>query len=387
MKSVITVHFGELWLKGKNRGLFIDKLVQNILGSINKSHYKGFETLRDRFIIYPTNTSSSHKITDKLKYVFGISWYGHAYIIENDMDKILLFLEELSEKDDLKGKCVRIDAHRSYKKLPFSSKELITKILKHKDNIHFMLDKESKIKIMINPTKVGTFVYTNKIVGMGGLPTGSSGKAIVLFSGGIDSPIATFYAMRRGLEPIYLHLHTFNKNESANKSKIGKLIKILNKYSKNSVSYMLPSYIFESSIIETNPKYGMLLFKRFLFEVADSIAVKEDASAIVTGESIGQVASQTISNLYASSCNSKHLVVRPLIGFDKLDIIKKAKEIGTYETSIIKYKDVCSFHASNPATSANPKYIDILYKRTDLKTAVEHTLLRSSRYKYKSQST
>lgn len=383
MQSVITVHFGELWLKGKNRGLFINRLAQNIKASIIKSQYKRFDILRDRFNIYPTSSASSYKILNKLKYIFGISWYGSASIIKNDVKEIVSFLEKISKEDGLKEKTIRIDAHRSYKKLTFSSDEIISEILKHKKRIQFTLEKESKIKIIINPTKSGTFIYTNKIQGIGGLPIGSSGKAIILFSGGIDSPVAAFYAMKRGLEPIYLHFHTFNNNATAKKSKIGKLIKILNKYSTTSVSYMVPSYVFESSIIGTNSKYEMLLFKRFMFEVADSISTKEDAPVIITGDSIGQVASQTISNLYASSCNLKHLVVRPLIGFDKYDIIKKAREIDTYETSIIKYKDVCSFHSSNPATSSNAKYINILYKKMSLDDAVEHTLLRSSRYLHK----
>lgn len=383
MQSVITVHFGELWLKGKNRGLFINQLAQNIKASIIKSQYKRFDILRDRFIIYPVSNASSYKILNKLKYIFGISWYGSAIVVKNDVKEIVSFLEKISKEDGLKGKIIRIDAHRSYKKLTFSSDEIISEILKHKKKIQFTLEKESKIKIIINPTKSGTFIYTNKIQGVGGLPIGSSGKAIILFSGGIDSPVAAFYAMKRGLEPIYLHFHTFNNNTTAKKSKIGKLIKILNKYSTTSVSYIAPSYVFESAIIGMNSKYEMLLFKRFMFEVADSISEKEGASVLITGDSIGQVASQTISNLYASSYNLKHLVVRPLIGFDKYDIIEKAREIDTYETSIIKYKDVCSFHSSNPATSSNAKYINILYKKMNLDDAVEHTLLRSSRYLHK----
>lgn len=380
MHNIISVHFGELWLKGKNRYQFINRLAQNIKSSTDKSNYKKFDILRDRFIIYPTNNISSQRIMNNLKYIFGISWYGNVDIIKNDIGDIVDFIEKISKEKNFRGKSVRIDAHRSYKKLPFSSDKIISEILKRKNKIQCTLEKKSDIRIIINPTKLGTFVYTNKIQGMGGLPIGSSGKAVILFSGGIDSPVAAFYAMKRGLEPIYLHFHAFTSNTSPKISKIVKLIRILNKYSTNSVSYMVPSHIFESSIIETNSRYEMLLFKRFIFGVADSIATKEGASAIITGESIGQVASQTISNLYTASYNLKHLVVRPLIGFDKQDIIKKAREINTYETSIIKYKDICSFHASNPATSSNVKYINLLYKKMNIGDAIEQTLLRGGRY-------
>lgn len=384
MKQVILIHFGELWLKGRNRIQFIEQLKDNVLSSIKHGSYSKFEVVRDRFIVYPSSKAAQASILKSLGYVFGISWYGVAYICKNDIASIMKCLTSMSRMSAYKGKEVKIEAHRSDKSLPFTSNEIISELLRNKDELGFILESSSPYKISVNPTSTSTFIYCEKSTGLGGLPVGSSGNCVVLLSGGIDSPVAAFYAMKRGLKPIYVHFHAFRNNSEAHKSKISSLIKTLSVYSNESVAYMFPSYIFESQMVGTGTKNEMVVLKRFMFEVAGMVADEEDAQAIITGGSLGQVASQTVRNLEVSGHWAKYLILRPLIGFDKSEIVEMAKRIGTYRTSIIKYKDVCSFRAANPTTSSNLRVVDRIYKQNSISDAAKATMSKGSRYAYRS---
>ncbi len=372
-KLIISVHFGELWLKGKNRGDFVARLEENIRAAVPKGSFKEINTLRDRIIIVP-NTRYENRIKDALSYVFGISWYGTAYIVDNDIGRILSFLEGLSKSDKLNGRTVRIETHRSNKRSPLESRYLVGEILKIKDRLGFLMDSHSNDVIMINPTESGTFIYTEKLRGRGGLPVGSSGKGVVLLSGGIDSPVAAYYAMKRGITPVYVHIHAFRENDTSKSAKITSIVHILDRYSNGSAVYMFPSYIFESSIKREHSRHEMLLFKRFMFDIADMVADREGATAVITGESIAQVASQTLENLHSSSSGARHIILRPLSGFDKAEIIDIAKGIGTYETSIIEYRDVCSFHAVNPSTRSIRSVVDRMYNETSIREAAIRTM-------------
>lgn len=372
-KLIISVHYGELWLKGRNRGDFVSRLEQNIRAALPRSGFKSVETLRDRIVITP-NPRYEDKIKDALSHVFGISWYGSAYLVDNDIEKILNMLEHLSKGDRLKGRVVRIEAHRSNKSSSLESRYLIGEILRIKERLGFLMDIHSKDVIVVNPTDIGTFIYLERLEGLGGLPVGSSGKGVILLSGGIDSPVAAYYAMKRGIKPIYVHIHAFRENDLSKSSKIISIVRILDRYSNGSTLYMFPSYLFESSIGIESSRYEMLLFKRFLFDISDMVADREGAIALVTGESIAQVASQTIENMYSSSSGARHIILRPLSGFDKEEIVDMAREIGTYETSIIRYRDVCSFHAANPSTRSIRSRVEMMYRETSLKDAALHTI-------------
>ncbi len=383
MEQAILIHFGELWLKGRNRSQFIGRLKDNIQSSIKKGSYTRFEVMRDRFVVYPSSKAGQAGILKALGYVFGISWYGTAYICKNSIPDMIACLAYISRMQMYKGKTVKVEVHRSDKSLPFTSKEVVTELLRCKDDMGFILESSSDLKVFINSTSVSTFIYPERIRGLGGLPVGSSGNCVVMLSGGIDSPVAAFYAMKRGLSPTYVHFHAFQSNSEAHRSKIGSLIKALARYSNGAAAYIFPSYIFESHMAGTESKNEMVILKRFMFEVADKVAEKEDAQATVTGESLGQVASQTVRNLEVSGHWSEHLILRPLIGFDKSEIIEVAKSLGTYNTSIIRYRDICSFRASNPSTSANAHEVDKIYKRNGLAGAAELTIAKGRRYIYK----
>lgn len=269
--------------------------------------------------------------------------------------------------------------NRALKSLSFNSADVVTHFIKNTKKLNFKIDKDAKRDLYISITKDCAFIYDRKMQGSKGLPVGSSGNAVVLFSGGIDSPVAAYYAMKRGLHPVYLHVHAFSDNKDEKLSKINDLAKHLSAYSCGSSLYYVPGYIFQSSAMRVPRKYELVMFKLFMHKLAERIAKKEGAGCIVTGESLGQVASQTLSNLTTSQQGIKPLIMRPLIGFDKQEIINIAARIGTFDMSIIRYKDVCSIAAKNPALTTNYAEIRKLWKVASMDSAVSRTMKKVER--------
>ncbi|HUC38714.1 MAG TPA: tRNA uracil 4-sulfurtransferase ThiI [Candidatus Acidoferrum sp.] len=367
--DAIVVHFGELWLKGRNRSKFIARLRKNIEVALHESRPKVSDE-RDRFLLYFKDQKSLNNALDALRFVFGISWFAPVVISKNTLQSIVTSSKGIVPK----SVTVRIVASRSNKSTKFNSYEIVSEFIKRSKSLGFKIDKDSEKELLINVMKDGTLICSEKMRGLGGLPVGSSGKAVSLLSGGIDSPVASFYAMKRGLELVYLHMHAFNNNKEARSSKMSELLKILSRYNQKSPVYYAPAYVFQSATLKTPRKYELVLFRRFLYVLASSVAEKEGATAIVTGESLGQVASQTVGNMTASQHGIEPIIIRPLIGFDKHEIISMAKELGTFNISIKSYKDVCSIGVRNPSTNMSSKLVSALYKECDLDSALRRTV-------------
>ncbi len=265
-------------------------------------------------------------------------------------------------------------AHRSYKGVPFDSMEIIRAITSSAAVTGIRLEKDAQRSIYISVAEPFTIICDNKRRGLGGLPIGSSGKAIVLLSGGIDSPVAAFCAMRRGLAPVYLHFHGFASNAEAASSKIAGIVSLLAGYSGSARIYYAPAYMFQSAAMRASSRYELVLFKRFMHAVAALVATREGAGAIVTGESLGQVASQTVENMIAAAPPASLFAMRPLIGADKEEIVSVAKRIGTYALSIKPYKDVCSIRSRHPATKARVDVVERIYESTGMRALEKKTL-------------
>ena len=341
--------------------------------ALREEKYGELENARDRFILHLSGDSNIEAIKEKLSFVFGISWFGPVIISGNKLDEIVAAVASHFGKGDI----VRVVAHRSYKQLPFTSQDIVGELLKKKKSFDFTLDKKAEREVFVNVTKENTQVLTEKIRGPGGLPVGISGTAVILLSGGIDSPVASFYAMKKGLSPIYMHVHAFPSNRDAENSKMMEIVKRLSKCSPRSKVYFIPSSLFQATIIKAPHQYELVLFKRFLYALAGKIAEKEDAEVIVTGESLAQVASQTVKNLIATERGTKQLLMRPLIGLDKQEIIDLAQRRGTYSLSVLDYPDVCSLNSRNPSTSANAKRVDALFKELKLGAVATKSLKKS----------
>ena len=366
--DAVVVHYGELWLKGRNRSGFIERLKDNIRIALKGCGVKIVDD-RDRLALYFKDQKSLNTALERLKYVPGISWFGPVMIAKNTIASIISSSNKMLGSKDT----IRIVAKRSYKDVKFDSYQIVSEFIKKSKSLKFKIDKDADAELLINVTSGGTFLCSKKTDGLGGLPVGSSGRAVVLLSGGIDSPLAAVYAMKRGLDVIYLHMHAFNNNKEAASSKMAALLKVLSRYSPSQKVYYAPAYIFQSATMKIPRKYELVVFRRFLYKLAGEVTKKERANAIVTGESLGQVASQTIGNMTSSQEGIEQLIIRPLIGFDKREIIEQAKRIGTFNISIRPYKDVCSIGVKNPSTNMNAKLVTRLYSSCKLDLALERT--------------
>lgn len=368
---VLIVHYGELWLRGRNRNVYIKKLKGNIGQKLRKEGVR-FEKSYDRIILKLPKDANVESIRGKISKVFGISAYEFAYRTKPDLKSIVQTSNDILK--DMEGRKVKINSHRAYKKFKFTSVDIIKKVIEAAEK----LGVEPRVQgfdteMFINVTKDDAFVYIDRKRALGGLPVGTSGKAVILLSGGIDSPVAAWYAMKRGLDPIYVHIHGFATNEEAERSKIPKIIGILSAYSVGHKVYYIPSHVFQLSALKSG-RYELIMLKHFMLKVAEKIAEKEGAESIVTGESLGQVASQTSSNLAAEEYGIDLPILRPLIGFDKQEITEAAKSIGTYEESIKPYRDVCSINSRNPATRTNISILKEISKKAKLDSVAARSI-------------
>jgi thiamine biosynthesis protein ThiI len=368
----IVIHFGEIWLKGNNRGTFVGRLYSNIQSALEGENYSKLENRRDRFFLLLDEKSDVESICGKLAKVFGISWFAPVITSENKIDEIFAAANKLLARKDT----VRIVPHRAFKGFNLNSDQIVSHFIKNSERLNFKIDKDAEKDLHIDVTKEFAIMYDKKIQGAKGLPVGSSGNAVVLLSGGIDSPVASYYAMKRGLRLTYIHVHAFSDNNSEKLSKIADLVRLLSGYSCSSRIYFAPGHVFQSGALKAPRKYELVLFKLFMYRLAEKVAKTERADCIVSGESLGQVASQTMSNLITSQHGIKPFIMRPLIGFDKQEIIDIARQIGTFDISIRKYRDVCSIAAKNPATGSSYKEINKFWKAASMDSAVKSTLKR-----------
>lgn len=369
--KILIVHYGELWLRGRNRGIYIRKLKKNMAMQLKDEKFK-FEKSYDRVLLRFSHGTDEKRVMNKISKVFGVSAYEFAYRTEPDMRHIVQISTKLLK--EWKGKKVRIDAHRAYKQHKFDSRDIIKKLIQVCVDVGVDPElKENEETLSITVTKEDAFIFTKRGRGAGGLPIGTSGKAVILLSGGIDSPVAAWYAMKRGLDPIYVHVHGFSENKEALDSKIPKIIDILSNYSVGHKTFYVPSHVFQMSALNSG-KYELTLMKAFMLRLAERVAERERADCIVTGESLGQVASQTSSNIAAEQNGIEIPIHRPLIGFDKVEITNIAKAIGTYEESLKPYRDVCSINSRNPATRTKLEIIKDLAKKSKLDSVVTRSL-------------
>ncbi len=371
-----TAHCSEIALKGRNRYLFEDKLIANIKNALGGEAGKA-EKLEKR--IFFESDADEGRVKEALVRVFGIEWFARVYGVGKSSEAIKKFiLDHLSEKPpEIKNKKIKVETKRGDKKLPFTSMELSRDLgaaIVEKFGCKVQLERPDLTIYVEIMQRDRAFVHFEKIRGQGGLPSGISGKAVALLSGGIDSPVAAWTMMRRGAEVIFLHLHPFADSGEAEKSKITELVGVLAKWQGGGRLYFADYLEFYKKTLSIPPKYELVMFRKFIYLLAQKIAEKEGALAIVSGDSLGQVASQTMENISAINKELEIPVFRPLIGMNKNEIIRMAEEIGTYGISIKPYKDCCSLVAiENPETRARIEIVEGLAERMRIKEIVERT--------------
>ncbi|MBE7042786.1 MAG: tRNA 4-thiouridine(8) synthase ThiI [Ruminococcaceae bacterium] len=361
MQEIIMVKCGEIILKGLNRHVFEERLVKNIKYRLRGLGKIKVHRAQATVYIEPEDGSKTDQMIERLKRVFGIVNIAKVYRVEKDMDKICALALELMKETD--AKTFKVEAKRSDKKFPLNSPQICAKVgetvFEGIEGIEVDV-KHPDVVLWVEIRDTEGYVYTNKIKGAGGMPTGCNGKATLLLSGGIDSPAAGYMIGKRGVELNAVHFHSYPYTSERAKEKVIELAEIMASWCGTMELYIVPFTECQLAINQNCPSdEGTILMRRMMARITQKIAKQTDSHALVTGESVGQVASQTIYSLEVTNQGLELPVFRPLIGMDKDEIVTVARKIGTFETSILPYEDCCTvFVAKHPKTK--PVLADIL---------------------------
>ncbi|MFX0114321.1 MAG: tRNA uracil 4-sulfurtransferase ThiI [Candidatus Hodarchaeota archaeon] len=359
----IVVHYGELGLKGRNRQYFERCLIKDIQSRFPNAGRTSVQRQYGRIIVKKDAKQNLEDMKIVLEKVPGIAYFSPAIETELDIEAIEHGLLDCYEP----APSFRISARRSNKRFPLTSNELnqrLGALLVNNYGARVDLSKPS-VSYHVEIGEKSGFIYKDKIRGIGGLPLGSMGKVVALLSGGIDSPVAAYHMIKRGCRVVLVH---FFNNQTGVRDKICKIAEVLSAYEPGIVLYLVPFLEIQREIIKFIPsRYRMLVYRRAMFRLAEKIRNEEGAKGFITGDSVGQVASQTLENLHTIHSVAKHPVFSPLIGFDKQEIVDLAQKIGTYEYSILPYSDCCSFMVgAHPETRAKLADIEALEQQLEL---------------------
>ena len=364
MYSHIIIHYDEIILKGGNRSFFERALLANIKEFLSGAEYGKISKEGGKIIIEINSEDEQalvrpRNLREILKNIPGISNFYFAVSVDKDMNKINKKTVEVLKNylQTENKKTFKIEARRSDKKFELKSPEINAKAGEYAlNNTKLKVDvHHPDLEIVIDIGNEKCFIYFEKIKGVGGLPVGTAGNLVSLISGGIDSPAASFMMNKRGAKNIFVHFKNKTISGSAGgQDKIESLVKELCKFQGRSKLYIVPFEEFQKEIIAKIPaKNRMIIYRRIMFRLAGMIAKKENAKGFVTGDSLSQVASQTIDNITAIYNAANLPIFPPLIGMNKQEIVDIASKIGTYEISILPYQDCCSFLiAKHPETKA-----------------------------------
>lgn len=397
MKQIIIIHYAEIALKGENRWNFEKKLVENIRQGLKNFKYEKIERLNGRIVIIFEELEVEHEnISNSLNHIFGISHFSFGWEVNAGLEEIKINLAEKLKKEidsrliaKKETKTFRITAHRAEKNFLLTSDQINYKVGEYifeKSGLGLNVNlKNPDINCFIEIVGREAFFYFDKIKALGGLPVGVSGKVLSLISSGFDSPVAAWRLMKRGARVNFIHFHSYPRTSKASINNVKNLIKILDEYQFGSILYLAPLLDIQREIFsKCEERLRIILYRRFMFRIAEALATKINAGALVTGESLGQVASQTLENIRVTDNAVSLPVFRPLIGMDKVEIINEAKKIGTYEISSQPYEDCCSlFTPRHPATKAKLEQLEFEESKLDSKKLIKEAIEKMEKVEFK----
>lgn len=364
MREVILIKNGEIVLKGLNRPTFEKLLLRNLRRRLRKAGNFHIERAQSAIFIEPDDEAFDFEgAVESLRKVFGIASFSRALSTEKNIETI---------KADAVGyladalsavKTFKVESKRSDKSFPMTSPQISAEVG------GFLLEKfphlrvdvhHPELVVMVEIRDFGAYLHAGSIPGAGGMPVGSNGRGALLISGGIDSPVAGYMLAKRGVELCAVHFASPPYTSERAKAKVLKLLEIVSKYSGRIVCYVVPFTEIQETISQNCPEeLYTLIMRRMMMRLAGRVAAQENCGALITGESIGQVASQTMEALGCTNAVSPLPVFRPLIGMDKEEIIAVARKIGTFETSIEPYEDCCTlFTPKHPRTRPKLRYVE-----------------------------
>jgi thiamine biosynthesis protein ThiI len=378
MNSLLLVRYGEIALKGKNRPFFEKKLLRNIQDALQG--LDPFEVLfqRGRYFI-KVNAENLLPAQRRLQRVFGIVSISPVTRSDLDLDEICKSALETIKDNYVPGMTFKVNTRRANKKFPYTSPEVSSAVGAYllKSNLHLKVDvHQPETAIHIDIRGKEAYLYSRIIYGLGGLPVGVAGRGLLLLSGGIDSPVAGWLALKRGVEIEALHFHSPPFTGDGALNKVRDLCRTLSFYGGKITLHLAPFTDIQKELRLNCPETMLItLMRRAMFRIAERLAVKRNIPALFTGESLGQVASQTLENIAAINAVINIPVLRPLIGFDKEEIIDIARKINSYPVSIRPFEDCCTlFVPQHPVTRPQLRELEKAEKNISLEELTEYCL-------------
>lgn len=368
----IIVRYGELSTKGKNKKDFTKQLTHNIKKRLADFKNLEYNTLHDGLYI-KLNNENFEEIKESLKEVFGYSYFAGCLLVERDQEKLKEVTLEIAKKNNYKT--FKIQTRRADKQYPLRSDDITRLVAAHiLKNTDISVDVHNPdLTIYIVVEHDDFLIMDEKIKGIGGYPVGVNGRALVMTSGGIDSPVACYMTMKRGLKIECIHFASQPYTSKQALNKVLTLAKKLSVYQEDVLVHVIPFTKLQLAIYDNaSESYAITLMRRMMYRIADKICQNRKLKLIANGESIGQVASQTPESISVISKVSESLIVRPLCMMDKVEIIDVAKKIGTYETSILPFEDCCTiFDPKNPVTKPKEKECLFFESKFDYNSLVD----------------
>ncbi|MEI5905456.1 tRNA uracil 4-sulfurtransferase ThiI [Bacillus spongiae] len=374
----ILIRYGEISTKGRNRNQFVSKLKGNIVRLFKDMPNLHVQSTRDRMHIL-LNGENGEEVMKRLRTVFGIQSFSPVIKTTQSLEEIQLAALELMKKAYQEGCTFKVSVKRADKSFSYDTNELnhlvggfiLPKIEGLTVNV-----KQPDIKLHIEIRKEGVYLSNEVIEGAGGMPVGTSGKAMLMLSGGLDSPVAGYMTMKRGVELEAVHFHSPPFTSERAKEKVVELARQLSPFSGSIKLHIVPFTEIQQTIHAQVPEnYTMTSTRRMMLMITDEIRKQQNGLAIVTGESLGQVASQTLDSMFAINDVTSTPIIRPLVTFDKTEIINIAQDIGTYETSILPYEDCCTiFTPPSPKTKPKKEKVEYYESFVDFATLISEAV-------------
>jgi thiamine biosynthesis protein ThiI len=389
---VIVVHYHELWLKGGNRRFFLGKLFTALRTSLQGVGVQRIEQPGDRFLVRLSDGADLSAAIERVERVLGIAYYAVARPVERDMQS--LCQSAWDELAPLQFNTFAVRARRSDKTFPHTSMEIERVVGRYLQDRLREQNRSARVQLTdpdvtcyVEVTPGPLLVYARKIPGVGGLPANTAGRIACLLSGGYDSAVAAYHMMKRGAHLSFIHFYGTGSRPGESSLHVANgLARQLVRYQYHAKLYRVPFEAIQREIVRYAPEdFRILLYRRMMLRIAEVLARRDRALALVTGDSLGQVASQTLRNLVAVDAAAQVPVFRPLIGTDKVDILVTARKIGTYDTSSEPFHDCCPvFMPRTPALHASPEDLDAAEAKLDIRALVtqglRETTLEQLRY-------
>nr|WP_240374604.1 tRNA uracil 4-sulfurtransferase ThiI [Bacillus piscicola] len=362
----ILVRYGELALKGKNRGDFEKTLKKNVQHALKDHPACKVKRTYGRMVI-ELHGENPQEVMNKLSVIFGISSFSLAMKSMNDLEQIKETALQAYRQHEGEKATFKVSAHRSYKNFPVRSQELNRQvgahILRNTENVSVDVHNPD-VEVTVEVREQGTYMTCGRTKGAGGLPVGTAGKVTLMLSGGIDSPVAGYLAMKRGAEIEAVHFHSPPYTNERARKKVEDLTRVLTSFGRPITLHVVPFTELQKAIHAHIPShYAMTIMRRMMLRITEQITTKINAKAIVNGESLGQVASQTLESMHTINEVTNVPVLRPLITMDKQEVVDISKEIGTYPLSILPYEDCCTIFLPDDSVTKPRREKAALYEK------------------------